>query len=302
MITRTRADAGLVVARRTTTVAGHERAWVEVSSATERAADRRLLIAAHGSNQSPKVLRSLSGYTFDDWARAGHVVVYPRSWRGGLWNDARTSTPSRARADGVDDVAFIQALADQYLGSAAEGITDAYGIGYSNGGQLLIRVVLETQLLTAAGLVSATMPAPTNLLAAIDPDSRAIPMMLVHGTKDPIVPFRGGMASVLGRPRGLMRSFDDSVAFWADRAGITTAPLTQPLDEDGRYGAGGRRLTYIADDHPTVVAFAMADGGHLIPNRRRAGNFLMGHGNHSIDTMTEFTQLVEAIQPKTHGS
>lgn len=292
MRTSSHQDAGLVVGERRITVAGHEREWMEITSASHRAADRRLLIAAHGSNQSPGAVRSLSGYTFDDWAHAGHVVAYPRSWRGGLWNDSRTSTPSKARADGVDDVALIEAMVNQYLGSTAEGIGHAYGIGYSNGGQLLIRVVLETQLLSAAALVSATMPAPTNLLAAGDPDAVAIPMMLVHGTKDSLVPFRGGMASAFGRPRGLMRSFDDSVAFWADRAGVASQAV-QPIGQDGRHRAGGQRVTYTANGHPAVIGYAMTDGGHLIPNRHQAGSFLMGRGNHSIDTMTEFTRLVE---------
>jgi hypothetical protein len=37
----------------------------------------------------------------------------------------------------------------------------------------------------------------------------------------------------------------------------------------------------------------MTGGGHVIPNRRRAGSFILGTGNHSIDTMTEFTHLAE---------
>ena len=78
MSARKRADAGLFIVNRTMSVGGNERQWVEVTSTTQRAADRRLLIAAHGSNQSPGLLRSMSGYTFDDWAHAGHVVVYPR--------------------------------------------------------------------------------------------------------------------------------------------------------------------------------------------------------------------------------
>ncbi len=299
MSARKRADAGLFIADRTMSVGGNERQWVEVTSTTQRAADRRLLIAAHGSNQSPGLLRSMSGYTLDDWAHAGHVVVYPRSWRGGLWNDARTSTRSRAREDGVDDVDFIETLASRYLGATSGGVTKAFGIGYSNGGQLLIRVVLETQVLAAAALICATVPAPTNLLVESDPNAVAIPMMLVHGTKDSIVPFNGGMASLLGRPRGLMRSFHDSATFWADRAGFATEPETHPLDQDGRDRAGGQRLTYRAGGHATVVAYAMTGGGHLIPNRREAGTFLMGRGNHSIDTMTEFTHLVETTWART---
>lgn len=293
MNTRSHAE-GLVVTRRTVNVAGRDREWLEVTSATRPASDRRLLIAVHGSNQNPARLRSLSGHTFDDWARSGHVVAYPVSWRGGLWNDARTSTPSRARAEGVDDVAFIDALVDGYLGSTTEGITRAYGIGYSNGGQLLIRVILERQLLAAAGLVSATLPAPANLLPVSDAKTTAIPMMLVHGTKDSIVPFGGGMASAFGRPRGLMRSFEDSAAFWADRAGITAPPAIELLSNDGPHREGGRRVSYTAAGHPSVVGYALADGGHVIPNRRRAGNFLLGRANHSIDTMTEFTRLVDA--------
>ena len=265
-----------------------------MTSGTEPPVARRLLVAVHGSNQTPARLRSLAGYTFDDWARAGHVVAYPVSWRGGLWNDARISTPSRARAEGVDDVAFLEALVDEYLGSTAEGITRAYGVGYSNGGQLLIRVALEKQLLSAAALVSATLPAPGNLLAATGPATQAIPMMLVHGTRDSIVPFEGGMASAFGRPRGLMRSFEDSAAFWAERGGITAPPEVESLENDGRHRDGGRKLSYTADGRPSVIAFAMTGGGHVIPNRRQAGNLLLGRGNHSIDTMTEFTRLIEA--------
>lgn len=296
MHSRRRADAGLVVTPRTTTVAGREREWLEVSSGVRPAGERRLLIAAHGSNQSPRQVRSLSGYTFDDWARAGHVVAYPRSWRGGLWNDARASIPSRARVDGVDDVAFVEALVEHYLGSTTEGITRAYGIGYSNGGQLLIRVVLEKQLFSAAALVSATVPAPGNLLAGIDGSGAAIPMMLVHGTGDRIVPFAGGMASVFGRPRGVMLSFEDSAAFWADRAGVAGPPAVEAVERDGPPG-GFSKLTYALEGRPAVVAYAMAGGGHVIPNRAGAGNVLLGRGNHGIDTMTEFTHLVDATHP-----
>lgn len=59
-----REDEGLSVVDRTMAVGGHDRQWVEVSSTTERAADRRLLIAAHSSNQSPSTLRAMSGYTY----------------------------------------------------------------------------------------------------------------------------------------------------------------------------------------------------------------------------------------------
>lgn len=287
-------DADLFLVTRTTSVAGRERQWLEVTSSTRPDGPRRLLIAAHGSNQTPAGLRSLSGYTFDDWAHAGHVVAYPHSWRRGLWNDARASTPSRARADGVDDVAFIEALTSHYRDATAEAIASAYGIGYSNGGQLLIRVVLERQLLSGVALVAATMPADTNRLADVSPVAEPIPMMLVHGTGDPIVPFEGGMASVMGRPRGLMRSFDESVRFWAERAGFTTSPDVDTLAEDGRQPSGGQKLTFREGGRPELVAYSLTGGGHLIPNRRHAGMFLMGQGNHSIDTMTEFTRLVDA--------
>lgn len=274
-------------------MAGHERQWDEVGSARPDAANRRLLIAVHGSNQTPRLLRSLSGGTFDDWALDGHVVVYPRSWRGGLWNDARASTRSRAREDGVDDVAFIEALASHYLGATSRPVDRAYGVGFSNGGQLLIRVVLESHVLSAVALVSATVPATTNMFVDGDPGGVAIPMMLVHGTRDSIVPFEGGMARVYGRPRGLMRSFAESTSFWTDRAGIETEPEIWSIEDSGPRRGGGRRLTYRNEGRPPVIAYELSGGGHRIPNRYEAGTFLMGRGNHSIDTMTELTRLVE---------
>ena len=279
------------------TVDGHERSFLEVAPEDAGARPTRLLLAVHGSNQSGRGFRRFTGGTLDHWATTGvGLTVYPDSWRGGLWNDARASTRSRARADGMDDVAFLRAIVDRYRD---DGVTEVFAIGYSNGGQLLIRVVHEApELLRGVALVGATLPQHDNLVP-LRTDGPAVPVLLIHGTRDPLLPYRGGMASLFGfRPRGLMRSFDESVAYWVARAGITAEP-TSDLVEDVTSGATRparttttRRL-YTQEGRPAVGAYSVRGGGHVVPNRVRSAPWILGPSA-AFDTATVLTDFFVA--------
>ncbi|WNG41461.1 alpha/beta fold hydrolase [Archangium minus] len=279
--------------RRERVVDGRARSLLEVTSAGKTAPPTRLLIAVHGSNQTAASFRDFTGRTLDDWSGHGEPVVYPESWKRGLWNDARVSTKSRARHEGVDDIAFLRALVDDYR---ARGVEHVYALGFSNGGQLVIRALHEAPtLFDAAVLVGATLPAPGNLLPMREPAVRPVPMLLVHGTRDPIVPYAGGMASLFGfRPRGLMSSFDDSEKYWVERAGIRHEPRVVNLPRSDATRTTVVRRSFTQDGHAAVLAVTIEDGGHVFPNRHRPAFRLMGRTSADLDIARELVALHRA--------
>jgi polyhydroxybutyrate depolymerase len=67
--------------------------------------------------------------------------------------------------------------------------------------------------LSGAAIIAATQPVPDNFDLSADP-ATPLPVLLIHGTKDPLVPYDGGMASLWGfRPRGLGRSAPETAEY-----------------------------------------------------------------------------------------
>jgi poly(3-hydroxybutyrate) depolymerase len=65
---------------------------------------------------------------------------------------------------------------------------------------MVIRLIHEWPYpFAGAVIISATQPDAANFLAA-SKDSRetSLPILLIHGTSDPIVPYKGGVASLWG--------------------------------------------------------------------------------------------------------
>jgi polyhydroxybutyrate depolymerase len=192
-----------------------------------------VVLVFHGSNQSAARVRSFAGGSFDAFAERGAVVAYLEGYRG-HWNDARVSSDFTARSEGVDDVAFTEAALGLLSARFAVDLGRVFALGYSNGGQLVIRLAHEiASRLAGLALISATQPAPQNFRAR---EAASIPLatVLFHGTKDPIAPYEGGMSSLWGfHPRGLGLSAPQTAEYYARRNGITAAPRTEHLPGRG---------------------------------------------------------------------
>jgi polyhydroxybutyrate depolymerase len=242
--------------------------------------DAVLVLALHGSNQDGARLRRFSGGTFDALAaQHGAVVVYPDA-DGGLWNDARRNIPGRARAEGVDDVGFLIAVLDQV--ADRYGVTDRRAVvaGYSNGGQMALRLLLQTSgRLRGVVLFGAALPTPDDLVVTDRGDR--VPVTVVQGTRDPIVPFGGGTVSLFGfRPRGTVLPAPESARSLARRNGIDDEPVTAVLPE--RTAGTTVGVTRYGGAAP-VTLYTVENGGHVVPNRRKRAFPLLGRTTRAID-------------------
>lgn len=156
------------------------------------------------------------------------------------------------------------------------------GVGYSNGGQLVMRLVHEApELLAGAVVIGATWPVPDDvLLPGVVPAPVPMPMTLVHGTRDPIVAYAGGpmpwWAARLFKVGGSALSAPETARHFAERNGIVAEPVTTEVPH--RAGSPRRtrveRTEYRDPGRPAVVLHTVHGGGHTVPGPRRAPRIL----------------------------
>jgi polyhydroxybutyrate depolymerase len=246
-----------------------------------------VVLAFHGSNQTAAGFHKAIGGSLDGLVAGGDaVVVYLDGYRGN-WNDARRDSDFPARRDGIDDVSFSRAVVDQLVGPSKVDRNRVIALGYSAGGQMVIRLMHHApELFAGAVIVSATQPVSDNFIAS-EKAPVPIPVGLIHGTRDRLVPYGGGMASLWGfRPRGLGHSAPETAAYFSRRNGITVQPVTTTLPHDPRsHKTSVNRTEYRQDGHPPVVLFSVNGGGHVVPNPRPFPK-IMGRTTHDIDIAT----------------
>jgi len=281
------------VARAVVTAGGRERSLIVVGPENVANGSPAILFF-HGSNQTADSVRRFSGHTFDDLTGRGAVVAYLDGYKRN-WNDARIASNFAARKDGVDDVACATAAITVLVNSYGIDPARVYAAGFSAGGAMVIRLMHEipTQIAGAA-IMSATQPVAENFMLTGAAPS-ALPVVLFHGTADPLVPYQGGMASLWGfRPRGLGLSAPQTAAYYAHRNGITNGPDSRRLDASDRSGKTSiERTDYRQVGHDPVTLYTVHGGGHIIPGPKKAPR-IMGRSTPNLvaaDVIADFFNI-----------
>ena len=194
-------------------------------------------------------------------------------------NDCRSQGPTAA-----DDVDFIDALlrwtADRFsdvtlsLDTARTFVT-----GPSNGGLMTYRLATELpDRVAAAAAFIANRPELSECPMATDP----IPVLIVNGTDDPLMPYDGG--SIVGN-RDTVASAEATRDYWVEvnRADTTERTVTQLPDRDPDDGS----IVVCENDPPTTdpvsarVRFCRVEGGgHIMPS---IDHRLRGQQNHDVE-------------------
>jgi polyhydroxybutyrate depolymerase len=276
--------------------AGRDRTMTVVGPGS--AEDAPVILVFHGSRQTAKIVRSFSGGTFDALTTRGAVVAYLDGYKKN-WNDSRLTSPTAARAENVDDVAFASAAIDRLARTHHIDRSRVFAVGFSAGGSMAIRLLHEVpDLIAGAGIIGATQAVPENFTAsAATPLPR--PVVLIHGTRDPLVPYDGGMASIFGfSRRGLGQSAPDTARYFARRNGITTEPTSQTLSTLGKPGdkTSIERTDYTQSGLAPVTLYTVHGGGHVIPNPKKALR-IMGRSTSKLvaaDAIADFFDLPQS--------
>ena len=155
-------------------------------------------------------------------------------------------------AETVDDLGFLSALIDSIDAEYNIDPQRVYSTGMSNGGFMSYTLACELSGKIAA-IASVTGSMVEINLNACNP-TNPIPVMQIHGTADPTVPY-------LGTPNGFV-PVEDLVDAWAAKNGCGETPSVNPVpDVDMTDGCTAERWVYVGGDEGSTVEFYKIDGG-----------------------------------------
>lgn len=218
-----------------------------------------LVVVLHGSGESGAQIRRETGYGFDRLADAhGFAVVYPDA-RSFDWNDCSRAGDFVADGREVDDVGFLRALVDRLASERDVGRDDVFATGVSAGGFMALRLAIEAPTrFRAVAAVSANVPVPDNFKCRASPGTS---LLLMNGTKDPLVPYDGGEVSLLGLfyKTGAVLSSPASAGYLAALNGLTETSV------DDRSSADTERRRWRGRTGVEVDLVTIVGGGHGMP-------------------------------------
>lgn len=284
-------------AHRPSSAAGHAQGRFEHQGRTRTyivyeppgAGPHPLVVALHGRLGTGAQQLKLSGFT-SIAQQEGFIVVYPDGI-GRSWADGRNTSP--ASKEGVDDVAFLSALIDEFVTKHHADPTRVFVVGMSNGGFMALTLACKVaDKITAAGSVTGFMG--TELAKTCAP-SRAVPIAIIAGDTDPIVPFDGGE---LQAGRGPIIGAEATFTRWAELNGCTGAPAVTPLpdvDPDDSTRVERRELSGCRDG-AKVRLDVVKGGGHTWPRGDRyLPEGIIGKTSRDLDASRELWTFFKGL-------
>lgn len=170
----------------------------------------------------------------------------------------------------TDDTGFLNALIDQLYLDYDIDLTRVYSTGMSNGGYMSYKLACElTDRIAAIASVTGSM-VPVELDNCSP--TRTMPVMQIHGTTDPVVPYDGAIWTT---------GMEPLVDWWVAHNGCMDGPaVTDIVDSNTDDGCTAELYEYTScEDGVKVEFYKITNGGHTWPN----GLIETGAGNTNRD-------------------
>ena len=241
--------------------------------------ERSYVLYAHGHPTKPALVVMLHGLggngaaierrvRFDAIAdREPLVVVYPNATNA-TWNDGWGGHSSEP-----DDVGFLTAVIDSVSNEYGVDAARVYVAGMSNGAGMAYRLGCERPEKIAG--VAAVAGGMADVVAAKCATGRAIRLLAIHGTEDPVIAYGGWL--------------QQNIAHWVKRNGCASGPERSELpDLDPNDGTRTKVERYSAcSGGEDVMLYTVVGGGHAWPLREGDGAMgSRGRTAHDFDGAT----------------
>lgn len=217
-----------------------------------------VVVNLHGGGSNPKIQAVQSGMNANA-DRNHYAVVYPCGTGGaGLYTWNAGLCCGFAMQNHVDDVGFIGRVLDDLPSHFAVDTTRIYATGMSNGGMMAYRLACEIPDRFAA--IASVATTQGNKPGTFKP-TKPMPIIEIHGLKDPNAPFNGGVGpNAQPQPGGppVHHAVMDTVIQWSLIDGYTT-PGNIAFDK----GVFTHRV-YVGSK-ATFELYALTNGGHTWP-------------------------------------
>ena len=243
------------------TVEGYARSFiVYLPKGYNNAGKMPMIFAIHGGSGTPEGMINIANFkAIAD--RDKVVLVYPSGIQNN-WNDGRPTTPNQL---GINDVSFFNQMCDYMINNYSVDGTKIYATGISNGGFMSSRLGCElSNRIAAIAVVAATMEA-TTIAPSCNP-GRPVPVIYIHGTTDPLVPFTGGQMTAGGTAGGSILSHFQALDKWATINSCNSIPTVTDLPDVANDGTTIKQRVYSGGINGSeVVSYVISNGGHTWP-------------------------------------
>ncbi|HEY6372849.1 MAG TPA: PHB depolymerase family esterase, partial [Candidatus Sulfotelmatobacter sp.] len=174
-------------------------------------------------------------------------------------NHNPNSDPNRERKAPADDIAFFKQMLDQIATKFSADSSRVYAVGLSEGGFMSMRLGCALgDRIAAVGAVGAAMAKTMICLP-----TRPVPMVMINGTSDPVVPYGGGTEHNLNLAT---LSAEDSAKAWAKIDRCAEKPEKSKIEPSAKGGMETKVDTYngCQQDAP-VVLYSVKGAGNTWP-------------------------------------
>ena len=211
-----------------------------------------LVFSFHGYSSNAALNMNYTGFTaIAD--TAGFILVHPDGTLDGSgtphWNVGGWTVGSQ-----IDDVGFTEAMIDEISASYNINVNRVYSCGMSNGGYMSFKLACELSDRIAA-IASVTGSMTPQISNACNP-SHPTPILQLHGTADPTVPYNGSPTWTL--------AIDDVIDYWVGFNNCNTTPIITAIDDtDPSDGTNVDHFVYAGGDNGvTTEHFKVYNGEH----------------------------------------
>ena len=214
----------------TVTVDGTRRSFLVWSPQHLASAKLPVIVALHGAGGNAAEFAQTTGFARLKSATS-FIAVYPngtplydnrRAWNAGTCCGAPAEK-------GVDDIGFLSAILDRLVGSFDADPKRVFLAGFSNGGMLAYRAACDIgPRIAGIAVVSGAL----NVSSC--PSTNPMPVFVIHGTADLVVPFKGGKPinfHAYGLKPWSNASVAQAIAAWKVRDGCMGTPQLSTVEK-----------------------------------------------------------------------
>lgn len=205
-----------------------------------------LVVFLHGGGGNAQSAQNFTNFNKTS-EENGFLVLYPQAWfesepNSFVWADGRGLAPDNL---GINDVGFVNSLVLQLKSVYNIDQSKIYLCGFSNGSFLTQKIAFESSgQFASIGTIGGTM---SQELYDNGNPNRAIPMIYIFGTSDPLVPYDGGYVSGNTNLKPVV-GVEAAVDFWVNNNNCESAAVSINLQN------------IATNDNSTVSVFEYTNG------------------------------------------
>lgn len=227
-----------------------------------------LVFVLHGSGGTMTDARNQTNFEFETLAkeRKSSIIVYPQGYDK-HWNDCRKNASYKANQEDINDIEFFTQMISYFVNKFQINTDAVFVTGISNGGHMCYKLGYELPD-AIKGIAPFVANLPEDFNNDCQPKNKAMSVLVINGTADPINPYEGGWVVIQqDSSRGSVMSTQKTVNYWKNLVPCSNTPKVQNYEDYTM--EDGSTVTHFKYDctntNTKIEHLKIVGGGHVVP-------------------------------------